>query len=137
MKRGPKPELANTKAQRGTLRRDRDGDVVVQPVSLIAAGDPPIMPDYLQPAAREIWMEELSRVMLAGVTERDSSLFAASCSVEALNRAAFIAGDAPPAAYLTAQRRRPDLLGLAGPPVRQGPKSLGSAPLWDSLFHLL
>lgn len=126
MKRGPKPELANTKAQRGTLRKDRDGGVVVQPVSLIAAGDPPVMPDYLQPAAREIWIEELPRVMLAGVTERDSTLFAAYCSVEALNRAAFIAGEAPPAAYLTEQRRRAELLGIAGPRVRQGVKPGGA-----------
>src|SRR3546814_20155010 len=120
MKRGPKPELANTKAQRGTLRRDRDGDVVVQPVSLIAAGDPPIMPDYLQPAAREIWMEELSRVMLAGVTERDSSLFAAYCSVEALNRAAFIAGEAPPSAHPPDQRRPPEFLRPPWPPLPPG-----------------
>src|SRR3546814_13520324 len=84
------------------------------------------MPDYLQPAAREIWMEELSRVMLAGVTERDSSLFAAYCSVEALNRADFIAGEAPPAAYLTEQRRRAELLGIAGPRVRPGSKSDGA-----------
>src|SRR3546814_15756031 len=71
-------------------------------------------------------MEELSRVMLAGVTERDSSLFAAYCSVEALNRADFIAGEAPPAAYLTEQRRRAELLGIAGPRVRQGSTSDGA-----------
>src|SRR3546814_19573625 len=80
------------------------------------------MPDYLQPAAREIWMEELSRVMLAGVTELDSSLFAAYCSVEALNRAAFIAGEAPPAPSLTDQRRPAALHGLAVPRLRPGSK---------------
>lgn len=127
MKRGPKPATASTKAQRGTLRKDRDGAVaVVAPVQLIAAGDPPVMPAYLQPAAQEIWMEEISRVMLAGITERDSTLFATYCALEAQVRAAFIAGEAPPAAYLTEQRRRAELLGIAGPRVRQGDKPGGT-----------
>lgn len=127
MKRGPKPETAATKAQRGTLRNDRDGAVtVVTPVQLVSAGDPPIMPEYLLPAAREIWADELPRVMLAGITERDSTLFATYCALEAQVRAAFIAGEAPPAAYLTEQRRRAELLGIAGPRVRQGDKPGGT-----------
>lgn len=117
MKRGPKPQTAVAKAKRGTLRPDRDGG---QPIQIIAAGDPPVVPEYLSPAAQEIWFEELSRVMLAGVTERDSSLFATYCSTEALVRAAFIAGEPPPAAYLTELRRMRELLGIAGPRVRQG-----------------
>jgi hypothetical protein len=120
MKRGPKPQTPVTKAKRGTLRPDRDGD---GPVQLIAAGDPPIVPSYLSPAAQEIWMEEISRVMLAGVSERDSSLFATYCSTEALVRAAFIAGEPPPAAYLTELRRMRELLGIAGPRVRQEAKN--------------
>ncbi|WOF43780.1 hypothetical protein KNJ79_02110 [Sphingopyxis indica] len=127
MKRGRKPDLPATKAQRGTLRRDRDGDEPVSgPVSLIVAGDPPVMPDYLQPAAREIWIEELPRVMLGGVAELDSSMFATYCATEALVRAAFIAGEAPPAAYLTELRRLRELLGIAGPRVRQGAKQGGA-----------
>ena len=120
MRRGPKPQTPVTKAKRGTLRSDRDGD---GPVQLIAAGDPPIVPSYLSPAAQEIWLEEISRVLLAGVTERDSSLFATYCSTEALVRAAFIAGEPPPAAYLTELRRMRELLGIAGPRVRQGAKN--------------
>lgn len=120
MKRGPKPQTAVTKAKRGTLRPDRDGD---GPVQLIVAGDPPAMPDYLSPAAQEVWLEEISRVMLAGVAERDSSLFGTYCSTEALVRAAFIAGEPPPAAYLTELRRMRELLGIAGPRVRQGAKN--------------
>lgn len=118
MRRGPKPQTPAIKAKRGTLRQDRDGDVCA--VSLIAAGDPPVMPDYLSPAAQEIWMEEISRVMLSGVTEQDSSLFASYCSTEALARAAFISGEPPPAAYLTELRRMRELLGIAGPRVRTG-----------------
>lgn len=117
MRRGPKPQLPATKEKRGTLRKDRDGSA---PVQIISAGDPPVVPDYLSPAAQVIWFEELPRVMLAGVTERDSSLFASYCSTEALVRAAFMANEPPPAAYLTELRRMRELLGIAGPRVRQG-----------------
>ncbi|KUO53185.1 MAG: hypothetical protein APF82_00935 [Sphingomonadales bacterium BRH_c42] len=120
MKPGPKPQTAVTKAKRGTLRPDRDGGGAVQ---LITAGDPPSMPDYMSPAAQDIWMEEISRVMVSGVSEVDSSLFATYCSTEALVRAAFIAGEPPPAAYLTELRRMRELLGIAGPRVRQGAKN--------------
>lgn len=123
MKRGPKPQLPATKEKRGTLRKDRDGD---GPVQLIMAGDPPMMPDYLAPAAQEIWMEEISRVMIAGISEQDSSLFATYCSTEALARAAFISGEPPPAAYLSELRRMRELLGIAGPRVRQGAKHGGT-----------
>ncbi len=89
---------------------------------MVMIGDPPMMPDYLCPAAQEIWIEEISRVMFAGVTEQDSSLFGTYCSTEALARAAFISGEPPPAAYLSELRRMRELLGIAGPRVRQGPK---------------
>lgn len=123
MKRGPKPQLPTTKVQRGTLRKDRDG---AGPVQMIMAGDPPMMPDYLAPAAQIIWMEEISRVMVASVSELDSSFFAEYCSMTALIRAAFIAGEAPPSAYLTEQRRRAESLGIAGPRSRQGVKNGGT-----------
>lgn len=119
MKRGPKPQLPVTKEKRGTLRPDRDG---ANPVTVMAAGNPPIAPDYLAPAAQEVWIEEIGRVMVAGVTELDSSMFATYCALEALVRAAFIAGEPPPAAYLTELRRTRELLGIAGPRVRQGAK---------------
>lgn len=124
MKRGPKPQTPAIKAKRGTLRHDRDGP---GPVQLITAHDPPVMPDYLSPAAQEIWMEEISRVMLSGVTEQDSALFGTYCSTEALVRAAFIAGEPPPAAYLTELRRMRELLGIAGPRVRTGAKNASIA----------
>lgn len=87
------------------------------------------MPPYLPAAAQEVWLEELGRVMIAGVTERDSSLFATYCATEALARAAFISGEPPPAAYLTELRRLRELLGIAGPRPRQGGgKPGGTAP---------
>lgn len=118
MKRGPKPQTLETKARRGTLRKDRDG---AGPISIVAAGDPPTMPDYLQPDAEEVWIEEISRVMISGgITELDSSLFATYCSTEALVRKAFKQGQAPPSSYLTELRRMRELLGIAGPRVRIG-----------------
>jgi len=117
MKRGRKPDTPIAKAKRGTLRK---GDALEGAVSLVAAGDPPVIPDYLSPAAQEIWQDELPRVMLSGVSEQDSSLLATYCSTEALVRAAFLAGEPPPAAYLTELRRMRELLGIAGPRVRIG-----------------
>lgn len=122
MKRGPKPVTRNTKEQRGTLQPCRDrfkGEV-------IAPGDPPMAPEYLSPEAQIVWMEEIGRVMLGGIGERDSSLLARYCATEALVRKAFLAGEPPPAAYLTELRRMAELLGIAGPRVRQGVKPGGA-----------
>jgi hypothetical protein len=123
MKRGPKPQLPATKEKRGTLRPDRDAGKAVE---VFSPGDPPVAPDYLMPAAQEVWIEEISRVMLAGVTERDSSLFATYCATEAMVRAAFLSNEPPPAAYLTELRRMRELLGIAGPRTRIG-KAPGGA----------
>lgn len=126
MKRGAKPQLPAIKAARGTLRKDRDG---AKPLvgQVVGQGEPPITPDYLTAEARNIWLEELGRVMCGGVGELDSSLFARYCSLEALARKAFKSGEPPPAAYLTELRRMAELLGIAGPRVRQGQKQ-GSTP---------
>lgn len=128
MKPGPKKQTPQAKAKRGTARKDRDGakaagGVAVlgkSDVSLVAAGEAPMMPDYLSPAAQEIWQEELPRVMMTGVAEFDSSILARYCATEALVRAAFMAGEPPPAAYLVELRRTAELLGIAGPKVRTG-----------------
>jgi hypothetical protein len=119
MKRGAKPVPRDQKVQRGTLQPCRDG-ATGGAFQMIAPGDPPIAPDYLAPEAQEVWIEEIGRVMIAGVGERDSSLFARYCSTEALARKAFLAGEPPPAAYLTELRRMAELLGIAGPRVRTG-----------------
>lgn len=90
-------------------------------------GDPPMMPDYLTPEAQVVWQEEIGRVMSAGVSELDSSLFARYCALEALLRKAFSTpkADPPPAAYLTAQRQAAELLGIAGRKSRVGKVSDG------------
>ncbi|MEP2103080.1 MAG: hypothetical protein ABJP02_04950 [Parasphingorhabdus sp.] len=123
MKRGPKPQTPATKQKRGTLRKDRDGGKAIQ---MIATDDAPVMPDYLLPAAQDVWLEEIGRVMVAGVTEFDSSLLATYCALEASARAAFLANEPPPASYLTELRRMRELLGIAGPRSRIGAKQGGA-----------
>ena len=113
------------KAARGTLRKDRDG--AVAGVQLMPAGEPPMMPDYLTPEAKAVWIEEIGRVMVAGTCERDSLLFARYCSLEALVQKAFGLGEAPPAAYLTELRRMGELLGIAGERTRVNKPVQGGA----------
>ena len=126
MKRGSKPVPRQEKLARGTLQPCRDVGTADVAFQIMAQGDPPIAPDYLAPEAQEVWIEEIGRVMVAGVGERDSSLFARYCSTEALARKAFLAGEPPPAAYLTELRRMAELLGIAGPRVRTGAKPDGA-----------
>lgn len=117
MKRGPKPETPGSKLARGTFQPIRDG----LKTELVVPGDPPVMPDYLTPAAIDVWQEVLGRVMAAGVTEIDSALLARYCSLEALVREAFRVGqEPPPAAYLTVLRQHEELLRIAGPKSRVG-----------------
>jgi hypothetical protein len=118
VQRGRKPDSVLTKFDRGTFQPSRDG----AKVEIVVAGNPPMMPDYLTPEAQLVWQEEIGRVMQAGVTEIDSSLFARYCALEALIRVSFsqIGGEPPPAAYLTTQRQMAELLGIAGRKSRVG-----------------
>src|SRR5690606_28226415 len=118
MQRGRKPEPPSAKLARGTLQPVRDG----VKTEILVPGDPPLMPDYLTAEAQLVWQEEIGRVMSAGVTEIDSSLFARYCALEALIRKAFAdpQGEPPPAAYLTTQRQMAELLGIAGRKSRVG-----------------
>lgn len=117
MKRGPKPETPSTKLARGTFQPVRDG----AKTEIIVPGDPPMQPDYLTAGAVAVWQETIGRVMAAGVTEVDSSLFARYCSLEAEVRVAFSSGgELPAAAYLTVLRQHEELLRIAGPKSRIG-----------------
>lgn len=114
MKPGPKAKTPMEKTAAGTLRPFRDGDKT----EIIVPGFPPIMPDYLTAEAVDVWHETLPRAMATGVTEIDSSMLARYCSLEAMVRKAFNAGDPPPAAYLTVLRQHEELLRIAGPKSR-------------------
>ena len=131
MKRGRKPEPPAIKWDRGTFQPSRDDGKT----EIIVPGDPPMMPDYLTPEAELVWQEEIGRVMQAGVTEIDSSLFARYCSLEALIRKAFrLGGEAPPAAYLTTQRQMAELLGIAGRKSRVGKGAGNGNPVEGNPF---
>ena len=64
MKRGPKPQPPSVKVGRGTFQPVRDG----VKTEMVVAGDPPMMPEYLNPEAQLVWQEEIGRVMAAGVS---------------------------------------------------------------------
>jgi hypothetical protein len=116
VQRGRKAEAPSVKLARGTFQPVRDG----VRTEIIVPGNPPMMPDYLTAEAQDVWQEEIGRVMSAGVTELDSSLFARYCSLEALIRKTFTSGTPPPSAYLTGQRQTAELLGIAGRKSRVG-----------------
>jgi len=120
---GPKRNPPAVKRDRGTYRPDRDGGMV----EYIVPGSPPQMPDYLSAEATAVWQENIGRVLAAGVTELDSDLFARYCSLEAMLRRAFASGEAPPAAFITAQRQMAELLRIAGPRSRVGVRSEAAA----------
>ena len=115
MNRGPKPEPAAVKLARGTFRQDRDA---WKPMEVLAATDPPAMPDHLTAEAKSVWLDNLGRVMAAGVGELDSELFAIYCGAVSVARQAMREGEAVPASYLTAIRQYSELMGLAGPKSR-------------------
>lgn len=123
MDRGRKPEPAATKLARGTFQPCRDGTKV----QVIAAGDPPMMPDYLgeDPEAVEIWQDTLGRVMSLGVCEPDSHFLARYCAAEAQARRVFKNDGQLTAPMLTALRQMEELLGIAGPKSRVGRKQDG------------
>lgn len=126
MKRGPKPELPSVKAARGTFKPSRDGDKV----EIVVAGDPPVMPDWMQRRAGgddqdafraravAIWEEVAGRVIQTGVTELDSNLLARYCAVQAAAEQLMERGEMPPSAALAELRRMEELLGIAGPKSR-------------------
>ena len=126
MQRGRKAEPPSAHFARGTLQPVRhDGRT-----EIIVPGDPPQMPDYLTPAAQIVWQEEIGRVMAAGASDLDSSLFARYCALEAKVRQAFSddSGEVPPAAYITTLRQYAELLGIAGRKSRVGKGGADAKP---------
>ncbi len=109
----PGRRIANpvTKQLQGTFRDDRHGNIaeLVTPPR-----DEPVQPPYLSPAAKEIWTEELRRVVGCGVTESDSGIFGRYCEMEASFRRTVLDGGDIKAALATELRRTAELLGIAG-----------------------
>ena len=115
MQRGPKKSSIEDKKVRGTYRPFRDNPTILLP----SANTHPMMPTYLAPAAQAVWLEEIMRVMDAGTSELDSSLFARYCSLEAIVRENFANDIEPKATYLVELRKLSELLGIGGAPSRR------------------
>jgi hypothetical protein len=74
----------------------------------------PAMPDYLTLEARDVWFEELERVVAHGISAEHSTTFATYCSLEAACRALWRQGEVPRGAYLSEKRKLSELLGISG-----------------------
>lgn len=112
MKTGRRIANPQTKQLAGTYRKDRHADIVS-----IAPGAPsnvPVQPFYLTADAKQVWREEIQRVIGCGATDADSSMFARYCELEAAFRRMIATGELPKAALITELRRSAELLGIAG-----------------------
>ena len=88
-RRGPAKTPAAVKKERGTYRKDRDAGVEV------AAGEP-IMPEWLDEAAQELWRELAPRLVKHNLlTPIDGVVFALFCDTFSMfrNCSNWIAGD--------------------------------------------
>ncbi len=111
MKRGPKPLLPSEKEARGTVQpvRDRNKIEIIEPASM------PQMPDWLSAEAQEIWLEDLGRVTATRlVTEKDTSIFANYCAMQASIVKCFKANEVPPITALAEVRKLQELFGIGG-----------------------
>lgn len=111
--RGPKPMSKDIKIAKGSYQACRDA-----PKHLVIDAPPPQMPNYLTQEAQAVWFEELDRVVKAGTTELDSSLFADYCGLAAIARDQLSNGQQPQATIMTELRKMRELLGIAGVPSR-------------------
>jgi hypothetical protein len=111
MKRGPKPELPSTKLARGTFQECRDGGRFedAEPAAV------PMQPDWLTDAGKEVWLDDLSRVIATKlVTERDSTMFANYCNLQGAINLCWRSNEVPPAAHLTESRKLAEQFGILG-----------------------
>jgi hypothetical protein len=72
------------------------------------------MPDYLTAGAKDIWFEEIERVVVAGINANHSSTFARYCEMEAAVRKMWREGKLPTSQMLSEVRKLSELLGIAG-----------------------
>jgi hypothetical protein len=115
MNRGPKLKSPATKKLAGTYKECVDGTTapIVQLVE-----DTPVAPAWLSAGAKEVWADDLARVVACGAREADSHFFAAYCQWMAGFIAGVRAGDPPNAAYVSELRKQMEMLGIAGAKAR-------------------
>ena len=108
---GRKPELPSVKEARGTFQPSRDGGRV----EIIAPDQPPQQPDWLTAEGEQVWLDDIGRVLKAGIVkEVDSTAFGNYCNLQGAITKAWTAGEVPPAAYLAEARRLAEQFGVLG-----------------------
>ena len=130
MRRGPSKTPPADKRERGTFQPCRDDGVVeVLPEGcVVSPRDPPVAPDWLTEAGKEVWMDDVSRVCSTRlVTEMDSTLFATYCNMQGASMLAWRSGSVPPTTHVAETRKMAEQFGLFGRKSRvvQGVKNDG------------
>jgi hypothetical protein len=125
MQRGPKLKNPGTKLLAGTYKECVDGRTapIVQLVE-----DTPVAPKWLSEGAKEVWADDLARVVACGAREPDSHFFATYCQWMAGFIAGVRAGDPPNAAYVSELRKQMEMLGIAGAKARLSRGSENTSP---------
>lgn len=115
MNRGPKLKNPATKKLAGTYKECVDGGTapIVQLVE-----DTPVAPAWLSAGAKEVWADDLARVVACGAREPDSHFFATYCEMMARFIASVKAGDPLNAAFVSELRKQAEMLGIAGAKAR-------------------
>jgi hypothetical protein len=115
MQRGPKLKNPATKKLAGTFKECVDGSTaaIVQ-----LPEDIPVAPAWLSAGGKEVWADDLARVVACGAREPDSHFFATYCQWMAGFIAGVRAGDPPNAAYVSELRKQMEMLGIAGAKAR-------------------
>lgn len=112
MQRGKKPATAGRKKLAGTYAKSRDDVKTMLGPTADETG--PILPEWLTPAAREVWAVDIARVVGCGATAADSHMFALYCTTMADFIASVQSGAPHNAAFRSELRKQAEMLGIAG-----------------------
>jgi len=115
MNRGPKLKSPATKKLAGTYKECVDGNTVP---TVQLTPDIPVAPSWLSAGAKDVWAEDIARVVACGAREPDSHFFAVYCEMMARFVASVKAGDPPNAAFVSELRKEAEMLGIAGAKAR-------------------
>lgn len=116
MQPGRKPSPLNKKRLANTLRSDRDGGSAAYAAHI--ATDVPVAPLWLTAAAKDVWADDLARVVTCGAREPDSHFYAVYCEMMARFIAGVKSGDPANAAFVSELRKQMEMLGIAGAKAR-------------------
>lgn len=123
MQRGPKLKNPATKKLAGTYKPSVD-DGTASIVQLVE--DTPSAPSWLTAGAKEVWADNIARVVACGARDADSDMFATYCEMMARFIAGVKSGDPVNAAFVSELRKEMEMLGIAGAKSRLA--RLGTTP---------